>query len=174
MLNAATASAAIATSGGTPVERRRRLSQAALTVCHQKVRPAYSPIVIAGIVRLIDFAMLSLVGIVIYFAYVAPLSGFRWEYIAAVLSITVTAVIGFQAADIYQVQIFRGQLRQLTRMISAWIVVFLLFIGVSFFAKLGGEISRVWLGAFFVVGLAVLVINRLSLRALVRQWARQG
>ena len=53
-------------------------------------------------------------------------------------------------ADIYEVQVFRGQLRQMTRMISSWAFVFLLFIGVSFFAKLGGEVSRLWLSAFFV------------------------
>ena len=71
------------------------------------------------------------------------------------------AVICFQAADIYQVQVFRGQLRQMTRMISSWAFVFLLFIGVSFFAKLGGEISRLWLSAFFFLGLAALVVERL-------------
>jgi Undecaprenyl-phosphate glucose phosphotransferase len=52
--------------------------------------------------------------------------------------------------------------------------VFLLFIGASFFAKLGGEISRLWLSAFFFIGLAALVLERLGLRALVRSWARQG
>jgi Undecaprenyl-phosphate glucose phosphotransferase len=52
--------------------------------------------------------------------------------------------------------------------------VFLLFIGASFFAKLGGEISRLWLSAFFVIGLAMLVAERLFLRTLVRGWARQG
>jgi Undecaprenyl-phosphate glucose phosphotransferase len=87
---------------------------------------------------------------------------------------TAAAVICFQAADIYQVQVFRGQLRQMTRMISAWTFVFLLFIGASFFAKLGGEISRLWLSAFFVIGLAMLVAERLFLRTLVRGWARQG
>ena len=70
---------------------------------------------------------------------------------------TATAVICFQAADIYQVQLFRGQLRQMTRMISSWAFVFLLFIGASFIVKLGSEISRLWLSAFFFVGLAALV-----------------
>jgi Undecaprenyl-phosphate glucose phosphotransferase len=50
----------------------------------------------------------------------------------------------------------------------------LLFIGASFFAKLGSEISRLWLSAFFFMGLAVLIAERLFLRALVRSWARQG
>jgi Undecaprenyl-phosphate glucose phosphotransferase len=176
MLDAA--ATAVATAGHIarqpPLERRRRLSRTALAVVDQKVRPAYSPIVIAGVIRFVDFALLSVVGIALYFGYVVPLSGFRWEYVAAILGMTAAAVICFQAADIYQVQVFRGQLRQMTRMISSWAFVFLLFIGASFLAKLGGEISRLWLSAFFVIGLAVLIVERLVLRTLVRRWARQG
>src|SRR5262249_59066219 len=56
----------------------------------------------------------------------------------------------------------------------AWAFVFLLFIGASFLAKLGGEISRVWLSAFFFVGLVALITERLFVRALVRGWARHG
>src|SRR5687767_5643499 len=107
MLDAAAAAAATATSGRPPVERRRRLSQAALAVTNQKVRNAYSPIVIVGAVRLADFVLLSLVGLAIYVGYVVPISGFRWEYVAAILGMTATAVICFQASDIYDVQVFR-------------------------------------------------------------------
>jgi Undecaprenyl-phosphate glucose phosphotransferase len=174
MLDAAANAAVIMPDGRPQVERRRRLSQAALAVTNEKVRPAYSPIVIAGAVRVIDFLVLSAIGIGIYFYYVVPLSDFHWEYVAAIVGMAVAAVICFQAADIYQVQVFRGQLRQLTRMISSWAFVFLLFIGVSFLAKLGGEISRVWLSAFFFLGLAALIVERLFLRALVRSWARHG
>jgi Undecaprenyl-phosphate glucose phosphotransferase len=170
---AAVAAAAVVTDRA-PIERRRRLSQAALELVNRKVRPAYSPVVIAGAVRLADFVLLGLLGVALYLGYVVPISGFHWEYIAAIFGITATAVICFQASDIYEVQLFRGALRQMTRMISAWAFVFLLFIGASFFAKLGGEISRLWLSAFFFVGLAVLVAGRLSLRALVRGWAREG
>src|SRR6201989_417326 len=84
------------------------------------------------------------------------------------------AVMCFQAADIYEVQVFRGQLKQMTRMISSWAFVFLLFIGVSFFAKLGGEVSRLWLSSFFVLGLPLLICQRLALRTVIRNWARQG
>src|SRR3982075_2275876 len=157
-----------------PVERRRRLSQAALAVTHRKVCGAYSAIVIAGAVRVADFVLLSVVGIAIYLGYVARLSGFNWQYIAAILGMAAAAVMCFQAADIYEVQVFRGQLRQMTRMISSWAFVFLLFIGASFFAKLGGEVSRLWLSAFFFVGLAALIAERLFLRAMVRGWAREG
>jgi Undecaprenyl-phosphate glucose phosphotransferase len=175
MLNAATAAAATAATVDQPrPERRRRLSQAALAVVNLKVRPAYSTVVIVGAVRLADLLLLNIVGVALYLAYVAPLKGFGWEYIAAIFGISLTAVICFQASDIYEVQVFRGQLRQMTRMISAWAFVFLLFIGASFFAKLGGEVSRLWLSAFFFVGLAGLITERLLLRAMVRSWAREG
>src|SRR6266446_9311634 len=174
MLGAAASAAATATIDRPPGERRRRLSQAALVVASQKVRPAYSPIVIAGAVRLADFVLLSLVGVSIYLGYVVPLSGFHWEYILAILAMTVATVICFQAAEIYQVQVFRGQLRQMTRMISSWAFVFLLFIGASFLVKLGSEISRVWLSTFFFIGLATIIAERVFLRSLVRSWARQG
>src|ERR1700723_1540818 len=174
MLDAAAAAAVSTSADRPPIERRRRLSHAALAVTNQKVRPAYSPIVIAGAVRLADFVLLSFIGVSLYLGYVARLTGFHWEYIVAIFGMTATAVVCFQASDIYEVQVFRGQLRQMTRMISSWAVVFLLFIGVSFFAKLGSEVSRVWLSAFFFVGLATLVPERLFLRAVVRGWAREG
>src|ERR1700749_2001996 len=163
MLNAA--SVAAATTVGQPrIERRRRLSPGALEVASEKVQPAYSPIVIAGVVRLTDFMLLSLVGIALYLGYVVRLNGFYWSYVAAIFGMSITAVVCFQAADIYQVQVFRGQLRQMTRMISSWTFVFLLFIGVSFFAKLGGEVSRLWLAAYFVIGQAGLIGGRPFLR----------
>jgi Undecaprenyl-phosphate glucose phosphotransferase len=174
VLDAASAASVAATADGPPIERRRRLSQAALAVTNQKVRRAYSPIVITGVVRVADFVLLSFIGVALYLGYMAPLAGFYWEYVAAIFGMTVTAVICFQASDIYDVQIFRGQIRQMTRMISSWAFVFLLFIGASFFAKLGNEISRLWLSAFFFIGLATLVGERLFLRTLVRRWARQG
>src|SRR3954470_10892996 len=127
MINAAAAVAMDTSIAERPVERRRRLSPAALAVTNQKVRAAYSPIVIAGAVRVADFVILSLVGIALYFGYVARLSGFNWQYIVAILGMAAAAVMCFQAADIYEVQVFRGQLKQMTRMISSWAFVFLLF-----------------------------------------------
>jgi Undecaprenyl-phosphate glucose phosphotransferase len=171
MLDAAATDA----EAGTPqIERRRRLSPAALAVANRKVRQAYSPVVITGIVRLADFLVLSGTGIGLYLAQVAPFAGFRWVYVAAILGMSLTAVICFQAAEIYDVQIFRSHLRQATRMISSWAFVFLLFTGASFFAKLGNAVSRLWLAEFFFFGLSALLGGRLFLRALIRHWARQG
>ena len=72
MLNAAAASAAeLGAAHGPGLERRRRLSQAALSVSNQKVQRPYSPIVIAGVVRVLDFVLLNIIGIALYLGYVA-------------------------------------------------------------------------------------------------------
>jgi Undecaprenyl-phosphate glucose phosphotransferase len=175
LINARSGSDATASSGRTaPVERRRRLSPAALAVANQKVRPAYSPVVIAGVVRAADFVLLSLIGLALYLGYAARIDGFNWSFIPAILAMAAVAVVCFQAADIYGVQVFRGQLRQMTRMVSSWAFVFLLFIGISFFLKLGDAVSRLWLASFFFIGLTGLIAGRLMLRAIIRRWARDG
>ena len=177
MMNAAAAGTATmsAAEGAPRLERRKRLSPAALAVANEKVRRAYSTVVISGIVRIVDFLLLTAVGLALYLWYVLPgTSGFSFQYAAAIVGVAACAVISFQAAEIYDVQIFRGQLRQMTRMASSWAFVFLLFIGASFFAKLGDTISRVWLSACFFVGLGALFADRIILRSMVRRWAREG
>jgi Undecaprenyl-phosphate glucose phosphotransferase len=170
----AAAGAAASTSTYPHAERRRRLSPVALDVVSRKVRTAYSPVVIAGLVRLADFMMLAVLGIVLYIVYVTRTDAFDWSYIASIIALAAVAVVSFQAADLYHVQVFRGHFAQFLRLVSTWAFVCLLFIGVSFFAKLGGQISRVWLSAFFIVGSVMLILQRLSLRGLIRVWAHDG
>jgi Undecaprenyl-phosphate glucose phosphotransferase len=172
-INAAT-TLALAADGAPRVERRLRLSPAALAVTSEKVRSAYPPIVIEGAVRVADFLLIALVGIALYFSYVVQLNEFSWSYIAAIFAIAAVAVISFQAADVYDVEAFRRQLGQLTRLLSAWAFVFLIFIAASFLAKAGDAVSRLWLAAFFFGGIGLLTAERLALRWLVRRWARQG
>ena len=171
----AAASAAPATAGRAyPFERRRRLSPAALAVANEKVHSAYSSVVINGVVRATDFVCLSIVGIAYYLGYVVPLDGFSWAPVWGVLALSLVAIISFQAAEIYDIDIYRGRLRQFTRLLSSWTFVFLLFMGISFFAKFGGTVSRVWLATFFVTGFIALSLERMVLRSQVRRWAREG
>ncbi len=154
----------------------RTLSPAALQVVNQAAATAtaYSPIVLAGTVRLIEFAIVALVGLSIYFAYVVPLDGFEWHYITSIAAVAVLAMIAFQAADIYQVQAFRGYEKQYFRLASAWSVVFLIVMGVTFLAKIGDQYSRIWLGSFYVIGLIALILFRRALFMFVRHWTREG
>jgi Undecaprenyl-phosphate glucose phosphotransferase len=162
-----------AVSGKAKAEPRR-LSEPAELAASERVAVPYSPIVLAGTVRMIEFALVALIGFVIYAAYVVPLDGFEWRYVGAIAGVAVLALLAFQIADIYQVQAFRGHEKQYFRLASAWSVVFLVAIGISFFAKAGDQFSRVWLGSFYVIGLLGLLAFRRGLFLMVRHWTRQG
>ena len=157
-----------------PAPQPASLSPEAKTVASKLLPPSVSPIVLAGFVRMAEFALIVLVGMAIFGAYLPSGEGLYWRYQAATLGIAVLSMLAFQTADIYQVQAFRGYEKQYMRLASAWSVVFLIVIGASFFAKAGEMFSRVWLGTFYVCGLATLVVSRNMLFFLVRKWTREG
>ncbi|MGH8733696.1 MAG: hypothetical protein ACREVB_08450, partial [Burkholderiales bacterium] len=173
-MSAASAVTATADQVGVAPRRPKPLSPAALKAAAQPAAAAYSPIVLAGTVRLVEFALVMLVGLVVYAGYVVPLDGFEWYYPAAIAGISMLAMLAFQAADIYQVQAFRGYEKQYFRLASAWSVVFLVVTGISFFAKAGDQFSRVWLATYYVVGMIVLIGFRRALFLMVRRWTQQG
>jgi Undecaprenyl-phosphate glucose phosphotransferase len=170
-------SAAATAAAAAPRARKSpQLSAKALKAAALPFRAGYSPIVVAGTVRLIEVAIVALVGFAVYFAYVVPNDGigFAWRYAGAIAGIAVLALLAFQVADIYQIQAFRGHEKQYMRLASAWSVVFLIAISVSFFAKAGDQFSRAWLGGFYVLGLCALIGFRRALFLLVRRWTREG
>ena len=174
-----TASAILSAASATPQAAALRvtepeLSDAARAVAAEPYEAAFSPIVLAGLVRVIEVALVAAVGFAVYVGYVVPAHGFAWHYFAAILGIALLAMLAFQVADIYQVQAFRGHEKQYMRLASAWSVVFLIAISASFFAKAGDQFSRAWLGSFYVLGLFALIAFRRALFLLVRRWTREG
>ncbi|HWM82654.1 MAG TPA: undecaprenyl-phosphate glucose phosphotransferase [Pseudolabrys sp.] len=151
-----------------------KLSPLALSIAGKRAPAAFSPIVLAGFVRMIEFALIVAVGLAVYFVYVVPREGVELYYFVSIGGIAVLAMAAFQVADIYQVQAFRGHEKQYMRLASAWSVVFLVAMAISFFAKVGGQFSRAWLGGFYVIGLVSLIGCRRIVFLLVREWTRQG
>jgi Undecaprenyl-phosphate glucose phosphotransferase len=150
------------------------LSPEALAVVAKPPGAAISPIVLAGFVRMGEFALIMAVGLAVYAAYLPQIDGLIWRYLLATFVIALLSMLAFQAADIYQVQAFRGHEKQYMRLASAWSVVFLIVTGASFLAKAGDMFSRVWLSGFYVGGLVALIISRRLVFLLVRKWTREG
>jgi len=150
------------------------LSPEALAVAAKPSASPISPIVLAGFVRMGEFALIIMIGLAVYTAYVGRYDGLEWRYPVATFAIALLSMLAFQTADIYQVQAFRGHEKQYMRLASAWSIVFLIIIGASFFAKAGEMFSRVWLGTFYVSGLAALMLSRRMVFLLVRKWTQEG
>jgi Undecaprenyl-phosphate glucose phosphotransferase len=173
MIHAATAAAA-ANAGTRSRSDPRRLTAAALAAAAEHVPPAYSQIVLSGVVRLVEFLLIMLIGSSIYAAYVVPTEGFEWHYAGAVVGIAALSVLAFQSGGLYQMQGFSGYARSYLRLMSAWSLVFVIAIGITFFAKAAESFSRLWLATFFICGAAAVLGFRLALTQLVRQWMRDG
>jgi Undecaprenyl-phosphate glucose phosphotransferase len=152
-----------------------QLSPLALMVAAQPIIDAKSPVVVAGIVRMTEFFLVSLVGVVCYFVYVYPRLGeFDLYYIGTAFGAAALTVVAFQIADIYHFHAFRRPGNQLAKLTVAWSLVFLSLVSVMFFARLGDLYSRVWLAGFFGFGLLALYFSRLMLYGKVRRWSREG
>ena len=123
---------------------------AALSVADRKVQSAYSPIVIAGVLRLIDFVLISLSGSALYFGYSTASVEDSWRYPILALSIAAATVAILQALDIYQVQHFQAGFLRIPRLLLCWCVVFIPAVGLSHVARLDDVSLRYGLPHSFV------------------------
>src|ERR1700732_3822337 len=134
--------------------------------------PAYSPVVVAGIVRIIEVVLLFTVGLVSY-RLCAPAAADFPRYSFDVPEILLLAVVVFQTVDIYQVHAFRAYEKSCLRLSLSWSIVFLVTLGISQLASFTG-FPRLWLASYYVAGLLALVTFRYALSLLVLKWTREG
>jgi Undecaprenyl-phosphate glucose phosphotransferase len=152
----------------------RELSPLARAIAAEPVSHAISPVVLAGILRAVEFLLIAAIGAAIYAYVVLPIEGFEWRYALADLAVAAAAVTAFQLFDIYDTTAFRTHVHQLSRLGIAWTLVFLVALAIAFFIKFEDTISRSWAAGWYLAGLATLFADRLVLTSLVRRWARSG
>ena len=174
MVNAASSAATAAASLPRTSSNRGELSSEAAAIASEYAPPPYSPIVIAGIARFVEFCLIAAIGLAAYASYVLPANSFGWYYPMAIFGVAACSILAFQTAGIYRMRSFRSRSRQYARLVAAWLIVFLLLSAGIFLGKLQDEFSRVWLLSFFSLGLAAVAGFRVAFFSLIRLWAREG
>lgn len=139
-----------------------------------KVERALSPIVLGGLVRLVEFSLIVGSGLLIHQWYVGVDNGTETQYALSIAAVAMMALIAFQALQLNHVAAFRAPLDHGLRLLGGWTLVFLLAMAMQFLLKLEGTYSRVWLLLWFFSGLAVLSAERLALAVFVRHLTRTG
>jgi Undecaprenyl-phosphate glucose phosphotransferase len=165
------------TTAGQPQaqgEPRRDLSDLAARIAGEEVGSAYSPVVLGGIVRLIEFTLVMFLGATIYMGWVYPDNGVQWTSTVGLFGLAMLTTLAFQAAGLYDVHVFRTHVAQFGRLVVAWTLVFLIAFAVAFFLKAGEELSRFWLGTWYASGLGILAVFRIGLAQIVKTWSRAG
>lgn len=165
------------TAGGAPEEvdggKTVDLNPLAQKIALQFRADTYSPSMIIGLLRLLEFVALLTVGYGIHLFYVTDM-GMTMFYLAVLVGGSAIGVLLLQLADAYQVPALRSPLRMTPRILAAWAAAFGAMALVVFFFKSGGEYSRVWFASWFATGAVYLVIERQVIAYSIRRWARNG
>jgi Undecaprenyl-phosphate glucose phosphotransferase len=142
-----------------PDNERERLRR----VAAEPTAPAVSRVVIAGVVRAIETALIVVTGVAIYFLYIVRNGGPQPGYFAVTIGVAAMAIVVFQSLHVYSAPAFRHPLRALFRIAGGWGLAFLVVFAGMFFLKLDGALSRVWMATWFLVGFAALAVERVIL-----------
>jgi Undecaprenyl-phosphate glucose phosphotransferase len=140
----------------------------------EPIKAAYSPVVLAGLVRASEFLLIVLTGALVHYFYVAAHLGYERSYFVVVPAVAVLSVVVFQALQTYNLTAFRLPVRQIFRLAGGWAFVFLLVFAMMFFLKLDGIVSRVWIAGWFFLGIVALAVERVALARITFTMARAG
>jgi Undecaprenyl-phosphate glucose phosphotransferase len=155
-------------------QRPGDLNAMARQIAAQYRRDKMSPVMVSGIMRLLEAALLFVSGLGLCFAYLGTDGERIWHYPPLILLASVAAVVLLEITDNYQIPRLRSPLRSFGTITLVWLGTLALMALVGFFLKISVEFSRFWLGAWFVAGLGAILVLRLVVARLVRRWARNG
>ena len=151
-----------------------QLNETARQVAAQYRRDTMSPVMVSGVLRIVELALLVLSGATLFVYYVGLGTDLDWHYPVVIAGASLLAVILLEITDCYQLAALMRPVSNMARIAIAWAGTLALFAVVGFFLKLADDFSRVWFGGWFVVGLVVLVGPRLVLAHMIKRWARNG
>lgn len=150
------------------------LSPVAYTIASQYAQSTNSPVMISGIMRIIEFMIVAVTGIAIYIFYVGASPSLFLHYLLAVVVTATATVFMLELSDSYQLATMRDPFSKFGRLVIIWSGVFAMMSLAAFFLKISEDYSRVWFGAWFLCGLVLFVAFRLIMSRLIRRWARNG
>ncbi|MDR6759587.1 Undecaprenyl-phosphate glucose phosphotransferase [Mycoplana sp. BE70] len=156
--------------GGKTVELNPLAQQIALQFRAEN----YSPNMITGLLRLLEFTMLFVIGYGITSIYVAPSLDMMLFYIGVIAAGSALGVLLLHVADTYQIPSLRAAWRMIPRLLGAWAIAFATMALALFFFKVAENTSRVWFMLWFLFGAIYLVAERQLIAYSIRRWARNG
>ncbi|PBC01870.1 undecaprenyl-phosphate glucose phosphotransferase [Mesorhizobium sp. WSM3860] len=150
------------------------INDVARQVASQYRRDTMSPIMVSGVLRMVEFAVLFLSGICLYFYYVGFFNYLAWQYPLTIAAASFLAVVLLDVSDSYQIAALMRPLANFGRVLLVWAGTFALMALTAFAMKASEDYSRLLFGSWFVVGFVLIFGLRLVMSRLIRRWARDG
>ena len=150
------------------------LSELARQVAAQYRSDTMSPVMVIGTLRLIEFSLLFLSGLILYVLYEGFFRNLAWQYTLTFASASLLAIVLLEVADCYQVPRLLRPVANFGRLLSIWASTFAALAVAAFFLKISEDYSRLLFGTWFIVGFVLTFLMRLVTARLLRLWARDG
>ena len=144
------------------------------TVATLPKRSGVSPVIISGLLRLVEFLIVAISGGLITYVYIPANETVKPEYWTAVPGAALLTIMVFQSLGSYTIPAIRNFVAQGARIVGGYAFVFLAMMATVFFLKMEGVFSRVVFGALFVIGIACLLATRLAFALVVKSITRHG
>ncbi|WP_296745134.1 undecaprenyl-phosphate glucose phosphotransferase, partial [Mesorhizobium sp.] len=155
-------------------EKPGAINDVARQVASQYRRDTMSPIMVSGVLRMVEFALLFLSGLCLYFYYVGFFNYLAWQYPLTIAAASFLAVVLLDVTDCYQISALMRPLANFGRVLLVWASTFALMALTAFAMKASEDYSRLLFGTWFVVGFVLIFGLRLVMSRLIRRWARDG
>jgi Undecaprenyl-phosphate glucose phosphotransferase len=150
------------------------LNPIAMQIASQYRKDTMSPVMVSGSLRLAEFALLFIAGLLVGFWYVGASTAISGQYLLATIGGAALAVLLIEIRDGYQIPFLRRPGRNLGRLVLLWAGSLAVIALAAFFLKISDAFSRVWFAGWFVTGLMLLLALRLVMSRLISRWARNG
>ncbi|MEW6633442.1 MAG: undecaprenyl-phosphate glucose phosphotransferase [Pseudomonadota bacterium] len=155
-------------------EKPGAINDVARQVASQYRRDTMSPIMVSGVLRMVEFALLFLSGLCLYLHYVGFFNYLAWQYPLTIAAASFLAVVLLDVTDCYQISALMRPLANFGRVLLVWAGTFALMALTAFAMKASEDYSRLLFGTWFVVGFVLIFGLRLVMSRMIRRWARDG
>jgi Undecaprenyl-phosphate glucose phosphotransferase len=155
-------------------EKPAGMNDVARQVATQYRRDTMSPIMVSGVLRMVEFALLFGSGLCVYFYFVGFFNYLAWQYPLTMAAASFLAVVLLDVSDCYQISRLMRPLANFGRILAVWAGAFALMALTAFAMKTSQDYSRLLFGTWFVVGFVMIFTLRLVMSRLIRRWARDG
>jgi Undecaprenyl-phosphate glucose phosphotransferase len=137
--------------------------------------PLISARIIGALVRFGEGTMIAGYGALLWFLY--PHGDTAEEflfYLPLIAGAAAALPLLLQAGGLYSIHALLRPVSHIAKLAATWALIACLVFAGLFFTKFGAEYSRLWVSMWFIGGLGLLMMLRVSLARLIRHWNAKG
>lgn len=151
-----------------------KLNELALRMANQYRKDTFSPVMLSGIMRVAEFSLILLAGVLSLIFYVGVSTPLLVYYLLITVCGGTFFVLLMEINDGYQLSVLRSPLWRMQRLIASWATVLGIFAIAGFLFKISAEFSRGWFVLWAASVFLLLIFIRIVVAFKIQRWTRNG